>query len=112
MLIEITTRKQITKVPFPERFRLLQRLTPQELEAIDRRINESIDAAGGDIATAGWLPGSDWTGTPFDPIYQKAPPEVPGTYPARIRGHSAATRASVSTGRSRKRSGGSGTWHG
>jgi hypothetical protein len=24
------------------------------------------------IATAGWLPGSDWTGTPFEPIYTKA----------------------------------------
>lgn len=72
MLIEVGTGKPITKVPLPERFRLLQRLTPEELEAIDKRINELIDAAGGDIATAGWLPGGDWTGTPFDPIYQKA----------------------------------------
>ena len=36
------------------------------------RINELIDESGGDIATAGWLPGSDWTDTPFAPIYTKA----------------------------------------
>jgi hypothetical protein len=36
------------------------------------RINELIDASGAEIATAGWLPGSDWTGTPFEPIYTVA----------------------------------------
>jgi hypothetical protein len=36
------------------------------------RINDLIDGAGGEIATAGWLPGSDWTGTPFWPIYERA----------------------------------------
>ena len=36
------------------------------------RINELIAESGAEIATAGWLPGSDWTGTPFDPIYSKA----------------------------------------
>lgn len=33
------------------------------------RINELIDKSGREIATAGWLPGSDWTGTPFETIY-------------------------------------------
>ena len=36
------------------------------------RINALIDESGGEIATAGWLPGTDWTGTPFEPIYSKA----------------------------------------
>ena len=36
------------------------------------RVNELIDESGGEVATAGWLPGSDWTGTPFAPIYTKA----------------------------------------
>ena len=31
-----------------------------------------IDESGAEIATAGWLPGSDWTATPFQPIYEKA----------------------------------------
>jgi len=36
------------------------------------RVNELIDESGAEIATAGWLPGSDWTGTPFEPIYTRA----------------------------------------
>ena len=73
MLIEIMTRKPITKVPYPDRFALLQkRLSDAEFAAIETRINELIDEAGSEIATAGWLPGNDWTGTPFDPIYHKA----------------------------------------
>jgi hypothetical protein len=35
------------------------------------RINELIDAAGAEIATAGWLPGNDWRGTAFEPIWSK-----------------------------------------
>jgi hypothetical protein len=38
------------------------------------RIDELIDESGGEVATAGWLPGSDWTGTPFEPIYTRAAP--------------------------------------
>ena len=30
-----------------------------------------IDEGGAEIATAGWLPGSDCIGTPFEPIYTK-----------------------------------------
>lgn len=73
MLIDIMTRKPITKVPYADRFALLEkRLSKAELEAIEARINELVDEAGGEIATAGWLPGNNWTGTPFEPIYQKA----------------------------------------
>ena len=36
------------------------------------RVNELIEEAGGEIATAGWLPRGDWTNTPFEPIYAKA----------------------------------------
>jgi hypothetical protein len=35
-------------------------------------INRRIDAAGGKIVTAGWLPGSDWRGSPFQLVYEKA----------------------------------------
>ena len=51
---------------------LRARLSAEEFDGMIRRINELIDASGGDIATAGWLPGSDWTGTAFAPIYTKA----------------------------------------
>ena len=73
MLIDIEKQRPITRVPYSRDFAILRRrLTVVEFEAMVDRINELIDASGGEIATAGWLPGSDWTGTPFEPIYTKA----------------------------------------
>jgi hypothetical protein len=73
MLVNLNTGKLIDRVPHLEQFvRLRGRLAPEEFDAMVDRVNELIDLAGGEIATAGWLPGSDWTGTPFEPIYEKA----------------------------------------
>ena len=73
MLIDIDTGKVIAKVPFEPAFNALRsRLSEAEFDAMVSRINELIDQSGSEIATAGWLPGSDWTGTPFQPIYAKA----------------------------------------
>lgn len=73
MLINIDTGKPIGYIPGRGDFdRLRGRLTADEFDGMVARINELIDEAGAEIATAGWLPGSDWTGTPFQPIYEKA----------------------------------------
>ena len=73
MLIDIDSGQEIDRVPFQPEFDALRvRLSEAEFDAMVRRINELIDEAGAEIATAGWLPGSDWTGTPFEPIYTKA----------------------------------------
>lgn len=73
MLIDIDSGKVIDRVPFKADFDALRnRLEPAEFDAMVSRISELIDEAGAEIATAGWLPGTDWTGTPFDPIYSKA----------------------------------------
>ena len=73
MLIDIDTGKAIIKVPFEAAFDTLRRrLSEAEFDAMVARINELIQESGSEIATAGWLPGSDWTGTPFEPIYTKA----------------------------------------
>ena len=73
MLIDIDSGNVITKVPYEREFTLLRdRLSVEEFDSMVGRINELIDEAGGEIATAGWLPGSDWTGTVFAPIYTKA----------------------------------------
>jgi hypothetical protein len=73
MLIDVDTGKIIEQVPFQRDFGTLRgRLTAAEFEAMVGRVNELIDASGSEIATAGWLPGSDWTWTPFQPIYEKA----------------------------------------
>lgn len=39
-----------------------------DLAPIEARLNNMID--GDRIHTAGWMPGSDWTGTPFQRIYE------------------------------------------
>lgn len=73
MLIDIDTGKVIESVPFRRDFEALRaRLSESEFDAMVTRINDLIDEAGSEIATAGWLPGSDWTGSPFEPIYAKA----------------------------------------
>jgi hypothetical protein len=70
MLIDIDSGKVIDTVPFARDFETLRsRLSESEFDGMVARINEQIDEAGAEIATAGWLPGSDWTGTPFQPIY-------------------------------------------
>lgn len=73
-LIDVTTGKQLG-IPrtFKKDFEAMRaRLKPGQFDAAVARINELIDDAGGRIATAGWLPGSDWTGTPFAPFYTEA----------------------------------------
>lgn len=73
MLIDIDTGKVIERMPYRTDFDALRgRLSEAEFDAMVTRINELIDQEGAEIATAGWLPGSDWTGTPFEPIYTKA----------------------------------------
>jgi hypothetical protein len=73
VLMNVSNGRTIDVMPHEAQFRRLRsRLTPGEFDAMTERIDELIDAAGGEIATAGWLPGSDWTGTPFDAIYEKA----------------------------------------
>lgn len=73
MLKDIESGKIVDRVAYGAQFDLLRkRLTVAEFDAMVARINELIDEAGAEIATAGWLPGSDWTGTVFQPIFDKA----------------------------------------
>jgi hypothetical protein len=73
VLIDIETGRAIDRIPYRSDFDALRkRLTDAEFDQMIARINELIEESGAEIATAGWLPGSDWTGTPFDPIYTKA----------------------------------------
>lgn len=50
--------------------RLIERLSEDELSAIRAELDDRI--TGQEIITAGWLPGNDWRGTPFQPIYERA----------------------------------------
>jgi hypothetical protein len=79
-LFDLETMQLVTHVPYQREYNLfLERMTGQEVAAINAWINERID--GEEIHTAGWLPGADWTGTPLQPIYEKAArknPDVAG----------------------------------
>ena len=73
MIIDISSSSKITKVPHCDTFSLIQkRLSVSDFDNIVNEINRLIDEAGGEIATAGWLPGSDWSDTPFQCIYDTA----------------------------------------
>ena len=71
MLVDMMSGKVITQVPFFQQYRVwMARMTPAEIVAIKDELNTMID--GTEIQTSSWMPGADWTGTPFEPIYNKA----------------------------------------
>ena len=71
MLVDMMSGKPITAIPFAREYReWTGRMTPEEITNIKRSLNELIE--GTEIQTAGWMPGSDWRGTPYQPIYEKA----------------------------------------
>lgn len=73
MLIDVISGKRITKMPFAREFDAMKaKLSHEEFDRVIARINELVDEGSKEVATAGWLPGSDWTGTPFEPIFTKA----------------------------------------
>jgi hypothetical protein len=71
MLYTIDSDSEITKIPHRREFeRWRSRLTDSEYQAIVDDLNSRID--GTEIQTSSWMPGSDWSGTVFQPIYEKA----------------------------------------
>jgi hypothetical protein len=58
-------------VPYATEYRaFMSRMTAEEIRAVNEALHNLID--GEEIHTAGWVPGSDWRGTPFQAIYEKA----------------------------------------
>lgn len=71
MLYSVDNGRKITKIPHPHDYnRWHNRLTDDEYKAIYDELMSRI--SGSDIETSSWIPGSDWTGTVFQPIYEKA----------------------------------------
>ncbi|MEA4892466.1 MAG: hypothetical protein VB085_07875 [Peptococcaceae bacterium] len=65
--------KQITKIPHDNVNRpIINRIPKIELDAIidelNRRVDEIVDSHD-ELITAGWIPGSNWTGMVWSPIY-------------------------------------------
>lgn len=49
---------------------IVDRLADDELSDIRQKLDQMI--ISGHIHTAGWMPGKDWRGTPFQALYKKA----------------------------------------
>jgi hypothetical protein len=64
----------ITRIPHEREYRSwVSRLDNADITAINEEFEKRIEAKKNpEVVTSSWLPGSDWTGTPFIPIYEKA----------------------------------------
>ena len=71
MLIDIGSDVPIDRIPHPEMWRAVsERLSEEQLQGIFEEIEDRI--TGMEVSVAGWIPGSDWTNTPFQPIFETA----------------------------------------
>jgi hypothetical protein len=71
MLVDMMTGKQVTRMPYANEYEaFMSRLSHDEIDSIKAALNQKIE--GTEIQTAGWMPGNNWEGTPFQPIYEKA----------------------------------------
>ncbi len=71
MLYEVESKKKITRIPHHDSYKTWHdRLAPEEYQAITDELHSRID--GEEIKTSSWIPGNDWRGTVFQPIYEKA----------------------------------------
>ena len=68
VLYSTDSGKYVTSVPHKKEFeKWMKNLSIADYSKIEDAFNAKIDQ--NDINTAGWLPGHDWTGTVFEPIY-------------------------------------------
>jgi hypothetical protein len=74
MLVRITEGgllEPITAQVHDRNFRQwMRQMTPDDFQRVTDALNEHINTTGrGEIITTSWIPGSDWTDTPYEPIY-------------------------------------------
>lgn len=66
-------QKKIEKVPHDNINRpIINRISQPQYDTIIEKINRCIDEvvhSPNELITAGWIPGNDWTGTEWEPIY-------------------------------------------
>lgn len=68
MLYSIDKGEYVKKLPHKKEFdKWRSNLSDSDYLKIVEAINDKIDL--NDINTAGWLPGNDWTGSVFQPLY-------------------------------------------
>jgi hypothetical protein len=72
MLYSIPEMKRIRDVPHRNDYdhwcAQLNRIDPQAFQQISNELDSRFD--GRDVDTSSWIPGADWSGTIFQPIYE------------------------------------------
>lgn len=68
MLYSIDSGKYIKKLPHKKEFdSWMKNLPDQDYKKIIKTLNDKINES--DINTSSWIPGNNWTGTVYEPIY-------------------------------------------
>ncbi|SHF51993.1 hypothetical protein [Caloramator proteoclasticus] len=68
MLYSVDIGKYVNKIPHEKEFKAwMKKLSDKDYVAIVNELNSRIN--GNDIHTSSWIPGNNWTGTVFEPIY-------------------------------------------
>ena len=69
MLYSIDSGKYVSRIPHKKDFdKWMKNLSDEDYKKIEDELNSKIDE--NDVNTAGWLPGDDWRGTVYEPIYK------------------------------------------
>lgn len=70
MLYSVDAGKYVTSIPvkYKKEYEMwMKNLSSSDYQGIIDELNSRID--GSDINTSSWMPGNNWTGTVFDPIF-------------------------------------------
>ncbi len=71
MLYSLESDSYIEHIPHKHDYdKWRSRISDEHYQAIYDELNSRI--SGSDIETSSWIPGSDWSGTVFQPIYEDA----------------------------------------
>src|SRR5688572_22738948 len=71
MLYTIPDLKKIESMPYEDEYIIWRkRLNNSEYQAIVDALNHKVDT--GDVHTSSWIPGANWEGTVYHPIYEKS----------------------------------------
>jgi hypothetical protein len=68
MLYSVDTGKYVEKLPHKKEFdRWMKNLSASDYQNVIDALNQKVDLS--DINTSSWIPGNDWTGTVYEPLY-------------------------------------------
>jgi hypothetical protein len=69
MLYDVKSGKEITKLPYRVNYEKWRKnMNDEDFQKIFDELNVRVDQ--NEIHTSSWIPGSDWTNTVFQPIYE------------------------------------------